>query len=111
MPGALLRYRIVAWIVSVLLILLFCVGIPLEFAAGHKGLDAIVGVMHGVIFYPLYLILTLDLARRVRMPPVRLVLTLLAGTVPFVSFIAERATTKWVESLPEAPVLADHGTI
>jgi integral membrane protein len=111
LPGALLRYRIVAWIVSVLLILLFCVGIPLEFAGGHKQVDAVVGVMHGVFFYPLYLILTLDLARRVKMPPVRLILTLLAGTVPFVSFVAERETTKWVHNLPEAPVLEDQGAI
>lgn len=111
MPGALLRYRVIAWIVSILLIVLFCVGIPLEFAAGHKGVDAVVGVAHGVIFYPLYLILTLDLARRVKMPPLRLVLTLIAGTVPFVSFVAERETTKWVQALPEAPVLEDQHTI
>ncbi|HET6910649.1 MAG TPA: DUF3817 domain-containing protein [Mycobacteriales bacterium] len=111
MPGALLRYRVVAWIVSILLIVLFCVGIPLEFAAGHKGVDAVVGVAHGVFFYPLYLILTLDLARRVKMRPIRLLLTLVAGTVPFLSFVAERETTKWVHSLSEAPVLEDTGTI
>lgn len=111
MPGALLRYRVVAWIVGVLLIVLFCIGIPLEFAAGHKGVDAVAGVAHGVFFYPLYLILTLDLARRVKMPPVRLVLTLLAGTVPFMSFVAERETTKWVRSLSEAPVLEDQHVI
>jgi integral membrane protein len=97
-PGALLRYRITAWIVSVLLIVLFCIGIPLQFAAGHKGVDAAVGFVHGVFFYPLYLLLTLDLARRVRMPPVRTALTLVAGTVPFASFVAERATTRWVQS-------------
>ena len=111
MPGALLRYRAIAWIVGILLIVLFCVGIPLEYAAGHKGVDAVVGVAHGVFFYPLYLILTLDLARRVKMPPVRLALTLLAGTIPFVSFVAERATTRWVQELSEAPVLEDQGAI
>jgi integral membrane protein len=98
--GALLRYRITAWIVSVLLIVLFCVGIPLQYAAGHRGVDAVVGVIHGVFFYPLYLILTLDLARRVRMSPVRTALTMLAGTVPFMSFVAERATTRWVRARP-----------
>ena len=96
MSGALLRYRIVAWVVGVLLVVLFCVGIPLQYAAGHKSVDAIVGVVHGVIFYPLYLILTLDLARRVHMSPIRTVLTMVAGTVPFVSFVAERQTTQWV---------------
>ena len=94
--GALLRYRIVAWVVGVLLIVLFCVGVPLQYAAGHKSVDGIVGVVHGVFFYPLYLLLTLDLARRVRMSPVRTALTMISGTVPFVSFIAERATTQWV---------------
>ena len=98
MSGALLRYRIVAWVVGVLLIVLFCVGIPLQYAAGHKGVDAIVGVVHGVIFYPLYLILTLDLARRVKMSPLRTLLTMASGTIPFVSFVAEHETTKWVHS-------------
>lgn len=105
--GALLRYRIVAWIVGVLLIVLFCIGIPLQYAAGHKGVDAVVGVVHGVLFYPLYLLLTLDLARRVRMSPVRTVLTMVAGTVPFVSFAAEHSTTRWVTTkLSDAPPAA-----
>jgi integral membrane protein len=99
--GALLRYRIIAWTVSVLLVVLFFVGIPLEFAAGHKGVDAVVGIAHGMVFYPLYLILTVDLARRVKMPPIRLLLTLVAGTVPIVSFVAERQTTSWVETRQE----------
>jgi integral membrane protein len=105
------RYRIVAWIVSVLLIVLFCIGIPLQFAFGHGGVDAVVGVAHGVVFYPLYLILTLDLARRVKMSPIRTLLTMAAGTVPFVSFVAERATTQWVRDRPEAPVLQDRGEL
>jgi integral membrane protein len=99
--GALLRYRIIAWTVSVLLVVLFFVGIPLEFAAGHKGVDAVVGIAHGMVFYPLYLILTVDLARRVKMPPIRLLLTLVAGTVPILSFVAERQTTSWVETRRE----------
>lgn len=111
MPGALLRYRVIAWTVSILLVVLFCIGIPLDFAFGHKGVDQVVGIGHGMVFYPLYLILTLDLARRVKMPPIRLLLTLLAGTVPFVSFVAERETTKWVRNLPEAPVLQDQHAI
>lgn len=111
MSAALLRYRVVAWIVSVLLIVLFCIGIPLQYAAGIGVVDAVVGVVHGVFFYPLYLLLTLDLARRVKMPPVRLVLTMVAGTIPFVSFLAERETTRWVLDRPETPVLQDSGSI
>jgi integral membrane protein len=94
--GALLRYRIVALIVSVLLIVLFGIGLPLQYAGGHGGVDAIVGVVHGVFFYPLYILLTLDLTRRVRMTPVQLVLTVIAGTVPIASFYAERRTTIYI---------------
>ncbi len=94
--GALLRYRVVAIIVSVLLVVLFFVGIPLEFAGDHPGVDRIVGVVHGAIFFPLYIILTFDLTRRMRMSPIQLVLTVLAGTVPVASFYAERYTTRYM---------------
>jgi integral membrane protein len=94
--AALLRYRVVALIVSVLLVVLFGVGLPLQFAGGHGGVDAVVGVAHGVFFYPLYILLTFDLTRRVRMTPIQLVLTLAAGTVPLASFYAERRTTQFV---------------
>ncbi|HEX3899597.1 MAG TPA: DUF3817 domain-containing protein [Mycobacteriales bacterium] len=96
LDGALLRYRVVALIVSVLLIVLFGIGLPLQYAAGSKGVDAVVGVIHGVFFYPLYILLTFDLTRRMRMAPVQLVLTVLAGTVPIASFYAERRTTQYM---------------
>jgi integral membrane protein len=94
--GALLRYRIVALIVSVLLVVLFGIGLPLQFAGGHNGVDAVVGTAHGVFFYPLYILLTLDLTRRVRMTPVQLILTVIAGTIPVASFYAERRTTQYI---------------
>ncbi|HVT22859.1 MAG TPA: DUF3817 domain-containing protein [Mycobacteriales bacterium] len=100
--GALLRYRVVAIIVSILLVVLFAIGIPLEFAGGHKGVDAVVGTAHGVFFYPLYIVLTLDLTRRVRMTPPQLVLTVLAGTIPLASFYAERRTTHYVRERERA---------
>src|SRR3954447_2218852 len=111
MAGALMRYRIVAWIVGVLLVVLVCIGIPLNHLAGHPAVSEYVGVAHGMFFYPLYLILTFDLGRRVKMPMVRLILTMVAGTIPFVSFYAEHETTKWVRSRPEAPVLQDRHAI
>jgi integral membrane protein len=94
--AALLRYRIVALIVSVLLVVLFGIGLPLHFAGNHNAVDAIVGTAHGVFFYPLYVLLTLDLTRRVRMTPVQLVLTVAAGTIPVASFYAERRTTQFI---------------
>jgi integral membrane protein len=96
--GALLRYRIVALIVSVLLIILFGIGLPLQLIGHHGGVDAVVGVLHGVFFYPLYILLTLDLTRRVRMTPFQLILTVAAGTIPIASFYAERRTTQYVRA-------------
>ena len=105
--GALVRYRVVAIIVSVLLVVLFGIGLPLHFAGGHDGIDHVVGVVHGAIFFPIYILLTLDLTRRVRMTPVQLVLTVLAGAVPIGSFYAERYTTQYVRQRQAALAAAD----
>jgi integral membrane protein len=104
--GALQRYRVVALIVSVLLIVLFGIGLPLHFAGNHNGVDAVAGVAHGVFFYPLYILLTLDLTRRVRMTPVQLVLTVAAGTIPVASFYAERRTTQYIRERQAAMTTA-----
>jgi integral membrane protein len=93
--GALLRYRIMAIIVGISIIILVCIGIPLSHA-GHEGINHRLGFLHGVIFYPLYILLTLDIGRRVRMHPIQIVLTMIAGTIPFVSFYAEHRTTSYV---------------
>lgn len=102
---ALVRYRVIAWIVGVLLIVLFCIGLPLQFVWGHRGVDRVVGIAHGVVFYPLYLLATVDLGWRSRMRPLRLLLTLVAGTVPFLSFVAERETRRWVSAPAVASVV------
>src|SRR3954451_22067737 len=94
--AALRHYRVAAWIVSVLLIVLVCVGVPLKYAAGIPEISKWVGLVHGVIFYPLYTLLTLILAIRARMSLARTVVTMIAGTVPFVSFYAERESTRYV---------------
>jgi integral membrane protein len=109
--GALTRYQAIAWIVSILLIVLVVIGVPLKYAGHHPGVAKWVGIAHGMFFYPLYLILTFDLGRRVKMPMLRLILTMVAGTVPFLSFYAEHETTKWVQDRPDAPVPADQGAI
>jgi integral membrane protein len=94
--GALLRYRVVAMIVGISILVLVCIGLPLDKGAGHPGIDQSLGFVHGVIFYPVYVLLTLDLGRRIRMHPIQLILTIVFGTVPIVSFYAERRTTKLV---------------
>jgi len=107
---ALLRYRIIALVVSVLLVVLFFVGLPLQYAAGNGGVDEVVGIAHGVFFYPLYIILTFDLGRRVRMHPVQILLTAAAGTIPLASFYAERRTTKYMRDR-EAALALDQSSL
>jgi integral membrane protein len=89
--GALVRYRVFAYIVGVGLLAL-CLGMVLEYGFGQKQFVAIVAPVHGFL-YIVYLILAVDLGLKVRWPITRTVLILLAGMVPFVSFIAERRVT------------------
>ena len=86
--GALMRYRVMAYIVGVGLILVVCIGIPLQFGANQKGFVDVVGTLHGYL-YLLYLVSAADLARRARWKLGRIVAVVAAGFVPFVAFIVE----------------------
>jgi integral membrane protein len=91
---ALIRYRVMAYVTGVLLIFLVFVGVPLQ-AAGVTPLVAkIVGTGHGFLFI-VYLIAATDLTIRLRVPVGRMILVLLAGTVPFAAFYAERRLTEF----------------
>ncbi len=92
MAAALTRYRVLAYVVGVGLLLLVLVAMPLKYFADSPGLVAVVGPLHGFIFF-VYVLATLDLAVRARFSPVWTVLVLIAGTIPFVSFVAERRVT------------------
>lgn len=81
--GALLRYRIMAWITGVWLLLLVANMIA-EYGFGKDGFP-LIAIAHGWI-YVIYLITTVDLAMKVRWSPGKTVITCLAGTVPFLSF-------------------------
>lgn len=95
-PGirsALLRYRVMAWVVGVLLVVLVCVGMPLKYLREDGRVVTWTGIPHGWL-YMLLLITAVDLGRRVKWPWTRLLLIALAGTVPFLSFVAEHFATK-----------------
>jgi integral membrane protein len=91
--AALLRFRIVAYVVGVGLLVLVFVGVPLNHLAHQPAVVAVVGPLHGFL-YILYLLTTVDLAFRCRWPVLRTVLVMLAGTIPFLSFVAERKVSK-----------------
>jgi integral membrane protein len=94
--GALTRYRIIAWIVGVVLIALVVVGMPLKYLGDNDAVVAGIGPGHGFLFM-IYLVATFDLGRRAGWPLSRMLLVMLAGTIPFLSFWAERKVThSWV---------------
>lgn len=105
MSGALLRYRVMAYVVGALLIVLVCVGVPLKYLAQsgsdwqHLGewIASNLGVLHGFL-YMIFLVTAADLARRARFPLGFTALILVLGTVPFLSFRAERMATGRVRS-------------
>jgi integral membrane protein len=94
---ALTRYRTLAYIVGVVLVTLVLVAVPLKYAADTPQLVQTIGPIHGVL-YIVYLLVTFDLATKTRLPFRRTILVMLAGTIPFVSFIAERSVTREVRA-------------
>jgi integral membrane protein len=95
--GALARYRVLAYIVGVGLLCLVA-SMVLEYGFDQKQYVMIVGPLHGFL-YAIYAVLTVDLALKQPRWSVRgTILVLLAGTIPFVSFYAERKVTAKVSA-------------
>jgi integral membrane protein len=104
MAGALTRFRVMAWIVGVLLLAL-TLGMVLKYGFGNAHLVEMIGPIHGFL-YVIYLITTIDLAVKAKFSVVRTVLVMLAGTVPFLSFVAEHNVTRDVRGQLAEPVPA-----
>lgn len=100
MSAALTRYRVLAYVVGVLLLVLVFVAMPLKYFADQPAMVAIVGPLHGFC-YMVYLVVAFDLAVRARWKFKRTLLVLLAGTIPVMSFVAERKVTGWVRAAAE----------
>jgi integral membrane protein len=100
---AVLRYRVMAFVTGVLVIVLFFAGIPLQFAAGQPAVDQYVGQVHGFL-YIVYVIVAFLLALKLRMRLLswQVIVLLLAGTIPVLTFIVER----WMTRRYIAPALA-----
>jgi integral membrane protein len=109
--GALTRYRIIAWIVGVFLVVLVLVGMPLKYLGDNDTVVAVIGPLHGFL-YMIYLLFTFDLSRRARWPFGRMILVMLAGTIPFFSFWAERQVTRhWVPNAVTGPALKETAAV
>ena len=100
MKGALQRYRVMANVVGVVLVVFILIAVPLRYLGGQPTLSKTISPIHGFC-YIVYLGLTIDLSRRVGWTLKRTVLVMLAGTVPFLSFVVERRMTRDVlEGVP-----------
>ena len=105
--GALLRYRVMAYVVGVLLVVLVLIGMPLKYLADNGSVVTWTGVPHGWL-YMVLIVTAYDLGRRVHWPWGRLILIALAGTVPFLSFVAEHYARKDVQArIAAAEAVAD----
>ena len=101
--SALLRYRILANIVGVLLIPLVVFAWPRHLLYDESSgiyqagdwVNTYLGPLHG-FFYLLFFFFTVLLSRRVRWSLPFTAVTVLLGTVPFVSFWAEHRATQRV---------------
>ena len=80
--AALARYRVMAYVVGVMLIIVFC-AIPFD------SVESVAGPIHGV-FYIVYLITVLDVFIRWRLRLPALIVMVAGGWVPFLAFVVER---------------------
>lgn len=100
-----------AYVVGVLLAVLVCIGVPLEHLTAkgsdlqHAGevITAYLGVAHGFL-YMAFLVAGALLGRAARFSPAYTLGYLLAGTVPLLSFYAERQVTARVRARHQATV-------
>ncbi|MDQ6797746.1 MAG: DUF3817 domain-containing protein [Actinomycetota bacterium] len=92
MRAALLRYRVMADIVGVALLVLVVVGMPLEYLADQPAVVNVLGPLHGLL-YIVYLLAALDLSRRAHLRLAQMVAMAAAGFLPFLAFIVERRMT------------------
>jgi len=97
---ALTRYRVMAWIVGSLLIVLVLIGVPLKYLTAHgstpqligEAITTYLGIAHGWLYMG-FLVVAAILARAQRWSILFTATTLVAGSVPILSFWAERRAT------------------
>ncbi|MFI1963777.1 DUF3817 domain-containing protein [Streptomyces pathocidini] len=97
--SVLTRYRVLAYVTGVLLVLL-TIGMIAKYLLeldGAAGFTSAVGIAHGWL-YVLYLIFAFDLGSKAKWPFGKLVWVLLAGTVPTAAFFVERRVVRELSS-------------
>ncbi|MFE1296425.1 DUF3817 domain-containing protein [Streptomyces sp. NPDC058731] len=105
--SVLTRYRVMAYVTGVLLVLL-TLGCIAKYGADMNGADSfvkIVGIAHGWL-YVVYLIFAFDLGSKAKWPVAKQLWVLLAGTIPTAAFFVERKVSRELEAKVAAPAPA-----
>jgi integral membrane protein len=101
MRTAALRYRVMAYITGVLIIVVVFAGIPLQVVAHNTFIANDIGTVHGFL-YIVYIVFAYILAQKLKMKLGPTVVLLLAGTIPIMTFVVER----WMNRAYIGPALA-----
>ena len=100
LPGAVLRYRVMAFIVGTALLILTTIVIlqyGFHLRSEMKTPAMIVAPIHGYL-YIVYLVAAADLARRARWGIGRIVLVVCSGFVPFLAFVIEHRVYRQMQA-------------
>ena len=97
MHGALIRYRVMTYIVGSALIILVCVGVPLQVWGNFSLVAKVEGTIHGYL-YLVYLFTAADLARRAHWRLGRILAVVLSGFVPGLAFVVEHRVVKQMKA-------------
>jgi integral membrane protein len=109
--SVLIRYRVLAHVTGVLLVLL-TLGVIAKYLLkldGADGFTQVVGIAHGWL-YVLYLVFAFDLGAKAKWPVRKQLWVLLAGTIPTAAFFVERRITQEIEAKAtdgSAPAVAE----
>lgn len=107
--SVLTRYRVMAYVTGVLLVLL-CLGMIGKYVLdvdGATDFTRVIAIAHGWL-YVVYLIVAFDLGSKAKWPVARQLWVLLAGTVPTAAFFVERRISAELRAkvVEDAPVAA-----
>ncbi|MGB8198146.1 MAG: DUF3817 domain-containing protein [Pseudonocardiaceae bacterium] len=93
-------YRIAAYATGVMLLVL-TTSVVLHYGFGYPR-QSWIGLVHGFLYMG-YVVTTVLLGTSMRWRPGRMVLVALAGTIPLMSFVAERSVTAEVRKQSASP--------
>lgn len=99
-------YVAFAWATGVAMVILVFIGVPLKYVADSGGVDKVVGLVHGVFLYPIYVILSIATAFVYRLSIPHMALMALAGLIPGLSPYVARRTLKHIDAKQAAKIPA-----